>query len=212
MRTTVPFSRAYPSAADYMMYLNSISTEHLASEFFIEKSVDVPRLPMISHLYPWASTTVLGGTRWCNRVRPLPDAYGGALGEASGTLFFHLCEQGRPQGACFSAGDLSLHPRDPSSPQSDYRLSVLSSAGARMYRQRSDGGDAGAHREPRAILGRTRESVAALRRRPPAADRWRGPRHPAGAAQGTRAYRVRRGVRRARRDVSAVGSATVRRA
>src|SRR5260370_14410399 len=85
---------------------------------FTKKSIDVPREPMISHLYPWASTSVLGGTRWCYRARPLPDVCGGALGEASGTVYFHFREQGRPQGARFSAGDLSLHSRDSSSSQS----------------------------------------------------------------------------------------------
>src|SRR5271155_4850755 len=85
--------------------------------FFTKKGVDRPREPMISHIYPWASSIVLGGTRWCYRARPLPDVCGGALGEASGTVYFHFCEQGRPQGASFSAGDLSLHPRDSSSSQ-----------------------------------------------------------------------------------------------
>src|SRR5713101_7869433 len=104
--------------ADYRMWMNSAKTEHLEMSLFTQKGVDAPRQPMISHIYPWASTIVLGGTRWCcYRARPLPDACGGALGEASGAVSFHLREQGRPQGASFSAGDLSLHPRDPSSTQ-----------------------------------------------------------------------------------------------
>src|ERR1700674_3564536 len=129
---------------------------------FTKKGVDGPREPMISHLYPWASTIVLGGTRWCYRARPLPDVYGGALGEASGTVYFHLCEQGRTQGASFSDGDLSLHPRDSSSPKSGHRISFGPTAGARMHRQRPHGRDTRAHRNPRAILRRIREFVAPL--------------------------------------------------
>src|SRR5678815_5217728 len=91
-----------------MMWGSSGGLEHLDQRFFIQKGVDAPRLPMISHIHPWANTIVLGGTRWCFRARPLPDVHGGALGEASGDVSFHLCEQGRPQGASFSAGDLSL--------------------------------------------------------------------------------------------------------
>src|SRR5688572_2468731 len=97
------------------MRIRSGELDHLQFAIFIQKDVDGPRWPMISHLHPWASTIVLGGTRWCYRARPLPDVCGGALGEASGIVSFHLREQGRPQGACFSAGDLSLHPRDQSS-------------------------------------------------------------------------------------------------
>src|SRR5690348_1349190 len=100
------------SGARYMVGQKSAAAEHLENRFFIKKDIDVPRQPMISHIYPWASTSVLGGTRWCYRARPLPDVYGGALGEASGTVYFHLREQGRPQGASFSAGDLSFHSRD----------------------------------------------------------------------------------------------------
>ena len=73
---------------------------------------------MISHIHPWASASLLGGKLQRRyRARPLPGVCGGALGEASGTVSVHLCEQGRPQGASFSAGDLSLHPRDPSRAQ-----------------------------------------------------------------------------------------------
>src|SRR5579864_6374484 len=132
--------------------------------FFTKKYIDVPRQPMISHIYPWASTIVLGGTRWCYRARPLPDVCGGALGEASGTVYFHLREQGRPQGASFSAGDLSLHPRDSSSSQSGHRISFGPTAGARMHRQRPHGRNARAHRNLGAILRRIREFVAPLRR------------------------------------------------
>src|SRR5579862_9808767 len=115
------------------------------ARFFTKKDVDVPREPMISHLYPWASTSVLGGTRWCCRASPLPDVCGGALGEASGTVYFHLREQGRPQGTGFSAGDLSFHSGDPSPTQSLDRVSFDAAAGARMHWQRPHGGDAGAH-------------------------------------------------------------------
>src|SRR5205814_9656555 len=118
-----------------------VATEHLGMRFFTQKVIDVPRLPMISHLHPWASTIVLGGTRWCHRASPLPDVYGGALGEASGTVSFHLCEQGRPQGASFSAGDLSLHPRDSSRDQSCCALSIIQSTRARRYWQQLRRGD-----------------------------------------------------------------------
>src|SRR2546423_1856620 len=90
---------------------------------------------MISHLYPWASTSVLGGTRWCYRARPLPDVYGGALGEASGTVYFHFREQGRPQGASFSAGDLSLLSRDSSSSQFGHRVYFDQTAGAAILKR-----------------------------------------------------------------------------
>src|SRR5437763_3457140 len=123
MRTMFPVGSKQNSAVDYMVWIVSANTEHLGAAFFIEIDVDDPRFPMISHLYPWASTIVLGGTRWCYRARPLPDVCGGALGEASGIVSFHLCEQGRPQGACFSAGDLSLHPRDQSLPECGHCVS-----------------------------------------------------------------------------------------
>ena len=45
---------------------------------------------MVSRLYPWASTIVLGGTDGDYRASPLPDAYGGALGEAKWNCFFPL--------------------------------------------------------------------------------------------------------------------------
>src|ERR1051326_852470 len=122
--------------------------------FFTKKDVDAPREPMISHLYPWASTSVLGGTRWCYRASPLPDVCGGALGEASGTVYFHLREQGRPQGTSFSAGDLSLHSRHSSPTQFGNRVSFDETADARMLRQRSNGRDAGAYRDARAEIGR----------------------------------------------------------
>src|ERR1700687_5265920 len=109
MRTSFRAVLPRVSGVHYMVWQKSIAAEHLGNHFFTKKDVDVPRQPMISHLYPWASTSVLGGTRWCYRARPLPDVYGGALGEASGTVYFHLREQGRPQGASFSAGDLPLH-------------------------------------------------------------------------------------------------------
>src|SRR6202158_3337642 len=102
---------------------------------FTKKDIDVPREPMISHIHPWASTSVLGGTRWCYRARPLPDVCGGALGEASGTVYFHLREQGRPQGASFSAGDLSLLSRVSSSSQSGDCISFGQTGGARMHRE-----------------------------------------------------------------------------
>src|SRR5579862_8116508 len=118
-------------------------TRHAKSSLFIEKDIDAPRSPMISHIYPWASTIVLGGTGWCiYRARPLPDACGGALGEASGIVHFHLCEQGRPQGASFCAGDLSLLSRDQSSTEPVGGVSLDPAGGARMHRQRPDRGDA----------------------------------------------------------------------
>src|SRR5207247_11163420 len=113
MRTLFCTACQKNSPEDYMMWPKSPIVEHLGNDLFllkkVRKGVDLPRQPMISHIYPWASTSVLGGTRWCYRARPLPDVYGGALGEASGTVHFHFREQGRPQGASFSAGDLSLH-------------------------------------------------------------------------------------------------------
>src|SRR5258707_5581728 len=192
-------------AVDYRVWLNCVATEHLGIIFFTQKVVDVPGLPMISHIHPWASTIVLGGTRWCHRASPLPDVNGGALGEASGTVSFHLCEQGRPQGASFSAGDLSLHPLCSPSTKSSNRVSFGQTAGARMHRQRPHGRDAGAHRESRTILRGIRELIVAVRRRPPAGDGRRGPRHPAGNPKGARAHQGRGSVCRARRDVPAVG-------
>src|SRR5262245_48307406 len=59
-------------------------------QIFTQKVVDGPSNPMISHLYPWTRTIVLGGTRWCYRACPLSDVCGGALGEASGIVYFHL--------------------------------------------------------------------------------------------------------------------------
>ena len=61
---------------------------------------------MLSHIHPWANTIVLGGTDGVAGPAPCRTSVWGALGEASGTVSFHLHEQGRPQGASFSAGDL----------------------------------------------------------------------------------------------------------
>ena len=141
-KNTSSRARSRVCAVDYMLWMNCSLGEHLGMKLFIQKKCCVPGFPMISHIYPWASTIVLGGTRWCYRARPLPDVYGGALGEASGTVSFHLCEQGRPQGASFSAGDLSLHSRHQSSTQFGDRVSFDETAGARMHRRRSHGRDA----------------------------------------------------------------------
>src|SRR5229473_6737924 len=202
------------SAGNYMVWQEVAHGRTFGKLLFllkkVWKGVDVPRQPMISHLYPWASTIVLGGTRWCYRARPLPDVCGGALGEASGTVYFHLREQGRPQRASFSAGDLSLLSRDSSSSKSRHRISFGPTAGARMHRQRPDGRDARAHRNPRAVFRRIRESVAPLRRGAAIDDGWRRSRHPAGKTQAIRAHRQRCRICRAWRDVPAVGPGALR--
>src|SRR6266436_4777093 len=214
MRTLLFANSPQDSALGYMMCQEVARGRTFGKLLFLLKTtwkgVDVPRWPMISHLYPWASTSVLGGTRWCYRARPLPDVYGGALGEASGTVYFHFREQGRPQRASFSAGDLSLLPRDSSSSQFGYRLSFGQTAGARMHRKRPHGRDARAHRDLGAILRRIREFVAPLCRGAAIDDGWRRPRHPNGKTQAIRANHQRCRVCRARCDVSDVGSGALR--
>src|SRR6266436_461483 len=190
MRTLLFANSPQDSALGYMMCQEVARGRTFGKLLFLLKTtwkgVDVPRWPMISHLYPWASTSVLGGTRWCYRARPLPDVYGGALGEASGTVHFHFREQGRPQGASFSAGDLSLHSSNSSSSQFGHRISFGQTGGARMHRQRPHGRDARAHRDPRAILRRIRESITPFRRGAAIDDGWRGSRHSAGKTQAIR--------------------------
>ena len=105
-----------------------------------------------------------GGNRWCSRAAPCRTSYGGALGEASGAVSFHLREQGRPQGASFSAGDLSLHPRDQSPAEPRSCISLVARAGRRMHRQQPHRGNAGANRTPRTILRRIRKSDTDFRR------------------------------------------------
>ena len=151
-----------------------------------------------------------GGNRWCIRARPLPDVCGGALGEASGTVSFHLREQGRPQGASFSAGDLSLHPRYQSSAEPTGCISLVTRAGRRMHRQRPHRGDAGAHRHARTILRRIRKSDTDFRRLASDDDGSRGPRYLARAPQGPCRDRLRCRLCRARRDVSAMGPGALR--
>src|ERR1700752_1026962 len=72
-----------------------------------------PLTPMKYHVIPYLpmdGTLLMGGTSAGPIGRPLPRVHGRALGELSGAVHVHLREQGRPQGAGFSAGDLSRLP------------------------------------------------------------------------------------------------------
>src|SRR3979411_2876917 len=123
-----------------MMCLGGTSNEDLDSADFYRILLDGPREHMISQIHPWANALLLGG-KLQRRYRAdlLPGVCGGALGEASGTVSVHLPEQGRPQGASFSAGDLSLHPRDPSRAQSCRPLSILQTTRTRRQWQQLRG-------------------------------------------------------------------------
>jgi len=56
------------------------------------------------HSHPWTGTADGGNFGGAYRA-PLAERPGVSVGGRSGTLHVHLCEQGRPQGAGFSAGD-----------------------------------------------------------------------------------------------------------
>ena len=161
---------------------------------------------MISHIHPWANTIVLGGTRAVYRARPLPDVLGGALGEASGTVSFHLREQGRPQGASFSAGDLSLHPRDQSQPNLVVAFPSLQRAGRRVTGSNRMEEMQRADRHSRTVLRRTRKPDTDFRRLASDDDGPRGPHRPARDAQGACRDRLRCRVCRARARCSSCGT------
>ncbi len=69
----------------------------------------------------------------------------------------HLREQGRPQGASFSAGDLSRLIGGPAF-SGHRRISVIQISGDRRQRHRANGGAGRPTRDPRGIFRRARES------------------------------------------------------
>ena len=97
-------------------------------------------------------TLLMGGTSADPIGRPLPRVHGRALGEISGTIHVHLREQGRPQGAGFSAGDLSHR-----SSRSEFRryrgVPLAGLQCPRGDRHRYDGGDIGRAQRTRAAGG-----------------------------------------------------------
>src|SRR5579884_1082296 len=86
---------------------------------------------MISHAIPsppkgerrcsGGNATTLPGPPLAERL------WGERWGKQSGTFSVHLHEQGRPQGASFSAGDLSFVPRFPPLPEPRHPVSVVQS-------------------------------------------------------------------------------------
>ena len=66
---------------------------------------------MLSHLSPMDGYRRWGELRQYLRA-PLAERPWASVGGTSGAVYVHLCEQGRPQGASFSAGDLSRHAVD----------------------------------------------------------------------------------------------------
>src|SRR5262252_10168574 len=127
---------------------------------------------MISHTHPWTGAADGGKTGSAYRAAPCRASWA-SVGGRSGIVFIHLREQGRPQGASFSAGDLSRCCRRPK--LSRYRhLPIVQVRGARRQRYQEDGGDERAAQYSRRILGRARELVDAVRLLATAAFRQRG--------------------------------------
>src|SRR5439155_12684154 len=97
---------------------------------------------------------LMGGTSADPIAHPLPSVHGRALGEISGTIHVHLREQGRPQGAGFSAGDLS-HRSSRSEFRRYRRVPLARLRCPRGNRHRHYGGDIGRAQRTRAAGGAT---------------------------------------------------------
>src|SRR6516164_10565751 len=94
---------------------------------------------MISHLNPW--TGVADGGNFGSAYRaPLAERPRESVGGRSGIVSIHFREQGRPQGASFSAGDLSRCCRRPKLSR-NRNLPLVQVRGARRERDQADGGD-----------------------------------------------------------------------
>src|SRR3984893_17944008 len=110
---------------------------------------------MISHLYPW--TGIADGGKLGSAYRaPLAERPRASVGGRSGLVFLHFREQGRPQGASFSAGDLSRCCRRPKLSR-NYRLPLVQVCGARCQRHQADGGDELANGYSRGVFRGSRE-------------------------------------------------------
>ena len=90
---------------------------------------------MLSHVHPWTGAAD-GGNFGSTHRAPLAERPWASVGGRSGTVSVHLREQGRPQGASFSAGDLSLRSRSAQRFPGIVVYPVLQISGARRQRQR----------------------------------------------------------------------------
>src|ERR1700741_3132110 len=106
---------------------------------------------MISHIYPW--TGVADGGKLGSAYRaPLAERPRVSVGGRSGIVFLHFREQGRPQGASFSAGDLSRCCRRPKLSR-HRRVPLVQVYRTRRKRYETDGGDERATEPSRRVLG-----------------------------------------------------------
>src|SRR6516164_7270817 len=127
-------------SSDYMMWSRHSGPMHLRnSQFYFEN----PLTPIISHVIPSLPMDEVlskGGKSAAPIGPPLAERPRASVGGKSGTVFIHFREQGRPQGASFSAGDLSRCCRRPK--LSRHRcLPLVQACRARRQRGQADGGD-----------------------------------------------------------------------
>src|ERR1700746_2953842 len=164
---------------------------------------------MISHTYPW--TGIADGGKLGSAYRaPLAERPRVSVGGRSGLVFLHFREQGRPQGASFSAGDLSRCCRRPKLSR-NYRLPLVQVCGARRQRRQADGGDELADGYVRGVFRGAREPRNAVRFIALTPVRSGRPDHPARNPHRTRPHHRKRGVCGAGEEFSDLGAHPLRR-
>src|SRR5579863_5966015 len=165
---------------------------------------------MLSHVYPWADAADGGNFGGVERA-PLAERPWASVGGRSGAVSVHLCEQGRPQGASISAGDLSRRSRWRALSRRR-RVVLLQGAGARSLRPRPHGGSGKPPGDARAIQRGSREPGRAFRRHPRAAVRRRRANRTARKIYPIRRHHRGRRLCRAGQDLPDLGAAAFRRA